>query len=82
MAELIDQISRLCFPRSTTARLTGRCSWFCDGVWRVTLDDPHNGIDAEAVVDSIGEAVEWFRTNAVKLYPDSTFALKYARGFE
>jgi hypothetical protein len=51
-------------------------------VWGVTLGDPHNGIDAGAVVRSIGEAVEWLRSTAVRIYPDSEFARKFARGFE
>jgi hypothetical protein len=64
------------------SEINGAVSWFYDGVWRVTLGDPHNGIDAEAVAGSIGEAIEWLRSTAVRLYPDSAFARKYARGFE
>jgi hypothetical protein len=64
------------------SEINGAVSWFYDGVWRVMLGDPHNRIDAEAVVGSIGEAVEWLRSTAIKLYPDSKFARKYAHGFE
>jgi hypothetical protein len=42
----------------------------------VTLGDISNGIDAEAVVGTMQEAVEWLRATAVRLYPDSTFARK------
>jgi hypothetical protein len=59
------------------SEINGAVSWFYDGVWRVTLGDLHNRIDAEAVVGSIGEAAEWLRSTAVRLYPDSTFARKY-----
>jgi|HubBroStandDraft_6_1064221.scaffolds.fasta_scaffold1515548_2 hypothetical protein len=59
------------------SEINGAVSWFYDGVWRMTLGDPHNGTDAEAVVGSIGEAVGWLRSTAVRLYPDSTFARKY-----
>ena len=52
-------------------------SWFFDRVWKVRLGDPHNGYDAEAVVASPEEAAEWLRANAVKLYPESTFARLY-----
>jgi hypothetical protein len=64
------------------SEIDGAVSWFYDGVGRVTLGDPHDGIDAQAVVGSIGEAVGWLRSTAVRLYPDSTFARKYAHGFE
>jgi hypothetical protein len=64
------------------SEINGAVSWFYDGVWRVTLGDPHNGTDAEAIVSSVQEAVEWLRSAAIKLYPESVFARKYARGFE
>ena len=64
------------------SEINGGVSWFYDGVWLATLGDLHNGTDAEAVLDSIGEVVEWLRSTAVRLYPNSAFARKYARGFE
>jgi len=33
------------------------------------------------VVDSIEQAVEWLRAEAVRLYPESEFAKRYGRGF-
>jgi len=60
------------------SEINGAVSWFYDGVSRVRFGDPHNGVDAEAVVGSVQEAVEWLRATAIKLYPDSTFA----RGFK
>jgi hypothetical protein len=51
-------------------------------MWLVRLGEIYNGIEAEAVVGTLLEAVEWLRATAVKLHPDSTFARKYARGFK
>ena len=62
------------------SEINGSVSWFFDDVWKVTLGDPANGIDAEAVVASADEAAKWLRANAVRLYPDSTFAHRYGRG--
>jgi hypothetical protein len=64
------------------SEINGAVFWFYDGLWQVRLGDISNGVDAEAVVGSIGEAAEWLRSNAVRLYPDSTFARKYTHGFE
>ena len=59
------------------SEINGGISWFFDGVWRVTLGDPHNGIDAEATVGSPQEAADWLRATAVKRYPDSDFARRF-----
>jgi hypothetical protein len=56
-------------------------AWFYDSTWTVKLGDPHNGYVAEAIVASVGEAVDWLRAEAVRRYPDSDFAKRYARGF-
>jgi len=56
------------------SEINGEVSWFFDGAWRVRLGDEMNGIDAEAMVASPEEAAEWLYANAVRLYPDSTFA--------
>jgi hypothetical protein len=64
------------------SEINGAVSWFIDGDWRVVLGYPLNGLDAEAMVASIGEAIEWFRSTAVQIYPDSAFAREFARGFE
>jgi hypothetical protein len=47
-------------------------------LWSVKLGDPFTGYDAVAAVASTEEAVEWLRANAVRLYPDSTFAQLYS----
>jgi hypothetical protein len=64
------------------SEINGGVSWFYDGVWLATLGDLHNGTDAEAVLGGIEEAAEWLRATAIKLYPDSEFAQKYARGHQ
>jgi hypothetical protein len=56
-------------------------SWLDDGVWLVRLGDICNGIETEAVVESLGGAIA-LRSNAVRLHPDSAFACKCARDFE
>ena len=61
------------------SEINGEVSWFFDGVWRVKLGDEANGIDAEALVASCEEAAEWLRANAVRRYPDSTFAKRFPR---
>lgn len=66
------------------SEIDGEVSWFHDNAWTVKLGDPVNGYvyAAEAVVSSVDEAAEWLRSNAVRLYPDSTFARLYSeRGF-
>jgi hypothetical protein len=62
------------------SEINGEVAWFFDRVWEVKLGDPLNGYDAVEVVASIEEAADWLRANAVRLYPDSTFARLY-RGF-
>jgi hypothetical protein len=62
------------------SEINGEVSWFFDRLWSVKLGDPLNGYEADAVVNNIEEAAEWLRANAVRLYPDSTFARLY-RGF-
>jgi hypothetical protein len=59
--------------------INGEVSWFYDAVWRVTLRDPNDGIDAEATVGSAEKAAEWLRDNAIRLYPDSEFANRFGR---
>jgi hypothetical protein len=61
------------------SEINGEVSWFFDGVWRVALGDPHNGIEAEATVGSPQDAAEWLRANAVSRYPQSTFAKRFPR---
>jgi hypothetical protein len=56
------------------SEINGEVAWFYDRVWEVRLGDPRNGFKAVAVMASIEEAAEWLRANAVRLYPDSTFA--------
>jgi hypothetical protein len=46
---------------------------------RVKLGNESNGIDAEAIVASPDEAAEWLHANAVRHYPDSTFAKRFPR---
>jgi hypothetical protein len=60
------------------SEINGEVSWFFDRLWSVKLGDPFTGYDAVATVASIEEAVEWLRANAVRLYPDSTFAQLYS----
>jgi hypothetical protein len=55
-------------------------SWFWDGGIDVKLGDPLNGYGAEDQVLTLNEAADWLRENAVRLYPDSDFARRYARG--
>jgi hypothetical protein len=57
--------------------INGSISWFYDGVWRVMLGDPHNGIDAEAMVRSLLEAPKWLYMKAIELYLDSDFAKQF-----
>ena len=59
------------------SEINGEVSWFFDGTWRVKLGDPDNGYDAETVVASIEDAVEWLRANAIRRYPHSQFARLY-----
>ena len=61
------------------SEINGAVAWFFDDVWRVTLGDQHNGIDAEATVGSLQEAAEWLRANAVRRYPESKFAKRFPR---
>jgi peptide/nickel transport system substrate-binding protein len=61
------------------SKINGEVSWFFDGSWRVALGNPHNGIDAEATVGSPQDAAEWLRANAVRRYPQSTFAKRFPR---
>jgi hypothetical protein len=50
-------------------------------VWAAKLGDQINGYVAEATASSLAEAAEWQRGEAVRQYPDSEFAKRYARGF-
>jgi hypothetical protein len=61
------------------SEINGEVSWFYDGVWRVRLGDEANGYDAEAVVTGPDEATEWLHENAVRLFPDSGYAKRFAR---
>jgi hypothetical protein len=62
------------------SEINGEVSWFFDRLWAVKLGDLLNGYDAEGTVNTLDEAAEWLRANAVELYPDSKFAELY-RGF-
>lgn len=59
------------------SEINGEVSWFFDGVWRVTLGDPHNGIEAEATVSGPQEAAEWLRVTAIERHPGSEFARRF-----
>ena len=59
--------------------INGAVSWLYDGVWRVTLGDEANGIEASAVVVGPKEAAEWLRANAVRRFPHSDFAKRFPR---
>lgn len=71
------------------SEINGEVAWFSESVWQVKLGDPLGGAslqpdaerhaagyDAEAIV-ARAEFAEWLRSNAVWLYPDSTFARLY-----
>lgn len=56
------------------SQINGEISWLLDGCWRVRIGDQWNGYKAEETVNDLFDAVVWFRTKAVELYPDSGFA--------
>jgi hypothetical protein len=65
------------------SEINGEIGWFYDRVWRAKIGDPWNGYQAEQDgLLSLTEAVEWLRSKAIELYPDSEFAKAYKRGFE
>jgi hypothetical protein len=51
------------------SEINGEVSWLFDGVWTVKIGDPMNGYVAVTVVASPVQAAEWFRDNALRLYP-------------
>ena len=56
-------------------------SWMYDQAWTVrigALGDYH----AEAMFNSLPEAMEWLRVKVIEIYPDSEFAKEWRRGFE
>jgi hypothetical protein len=57
-------------------------SWFYDSVWTAKLGDDHNGVAAKGSFRSLRDTVEWLRSKAIELYPDSQFAKSHRRGFE
>lgn len=59
------------------SEINGGVSWLFDGAWTVKIGDPLNGYVAKDVVAGPAEAAEWFRVNAVRLYPDSEFAARF-----
>jgi hypothetical protein len=48
------------------------CFW--DGGFIAKLGDDLNGFDSEATLNSLREAIKWLVDEAIKRYPNSTFA--------
>ena len=65
------------------SEINGEIGWFFDGVWRAKIGDPWNGYRAEQDgFVSLSQAIDWLRSKAIEIYPDSEFAKAYKRGFE
>ena len=57
------------------SEINGEIGWFFDRVWRAKIGDPWNGYVAEEDgLLSLAHAVEWLRSKAIELYPNSEFA--------
>ena len=63
------------------SEINGSVDWFFDKCWRAGIGDNLNGWKSEKRLDTLGEAIEWLRDEAIRLYPDSDFAKRYGRGF-
>ena len=56
-----------------------RLACFWDGGFDVEIGDALNGFKARSIVFTVAEAVEWIKSKALELYPNSEFSRKYRR---
>jgi len=59
------------------SEINASISWLWDSGFNIALGDDLNGFRAKTTVTTLAEAADWFRDNAIRLYPDSQFARKY-----
>ena len=62
------------------SELNARIEWFYDGGFSVSLGDMLSGWKATNNLRTFAEAVEWLRSQAIKRYPESAFAMKHRLG--
>lgn len=66
-------------PDLYASEINVHLEWLWDGGFDVALGDNMNGFKAQACTRTFIEAVEWLRDEAIKWYPESEFAKRYAK---